>query len=75
MKIKNPRIDNKEQQIEEVEVKTLNLRNNEGKEVPTSCVEFTVVGQNNGRRWRDFLTIEEFTTSNPELLANLLMDK
>jgi hypothetical protein len=75
MKIKNPRVENKEQSIEDAEVKTLNLRNGRGEEVPTPCVEFTVVGRNNGRRWRDFLTMEEFTSANPTLLASLINNK
>jgi hypothetical protein len=75
MTIKNPRIENREQDIEKVEIKTLNLRDRYGKEVPTPCVEFTVVGRRNGNKWRDFLTMEEFTSSNPELLADLINNK
>ena len=75
MEITNPRLKglkNDTQNITDVKVKTLNLRDRQGVEVPTSCVEFTVIGKNNGAKWRDFLTIEEFTQSNPDLLAELI---
>ena len=75
MKINNPRLEgmsNNTQEIENVTIKMLNIRDRHGVEVPTSCVEFTVVGKRNGRKWRDFLTMEEFAESNPGELAELI---
>lgn len=75
MIINNPRLEglsDTTQEIENATIKMLNVRDHHGKEISISCVEFTVVGKRNGRRWKDFLTMEEFIQSNPDKLTELI---
>ena len=71
MEIYNPRI-KKTQKIKDAKIKKMNIRVRGGKEIATECVEFTVIGRNNGNTWRDFLTLLEFAEHNGGRLAELI---